>query len=675
MIAGKACAGIACLPTAMIAALTTLLITGTGQTAMAKMFYLERPRLGAEFDYSFKDSTQVSPTRQSQGVSHQYTEGLSLASRGYVYHPALLVFDLNLEPKWEQQREKYEPGKDNEGRSFFLDYGFDGTLLKDRPVSLDLMARQDTSTISSSLSPNTTSENNQYGSTLVYKSKKFPTRFSYMNSERQQEGFYSSSQTKDSFTLSSSNRADRYSTNLNADYDKQERDARGMIQDSENASFRLNNRVDVTADRRMRLASSLATRWTESQSVPSSSLELNEFLDWQHTKPNQPLQINSNYSARYFANRRDSTLRETIPLDANITLAHHLYENLRSTLNGTGGYTKFDGGKESNYGGRLNFDYTRRIPKGQLSLNMGHGYQVNDRSTTMDFIPVENEDLAFVDPVFPSMGSLPLANRNIDLETIVVFPADPSEPEYVLGFDYTLSRDSAFVRIVPVFGSGLEDDIKNGKTALVRYTYRSDPSSTLGTLSRTYGAGLSLWSVLTLRYQLTLVQDELLGGTPPEFMADDTMQSVTAQLAYGWSETSLTAEEEKRVAGSSRQGWTFKQDFRWRVSPALSLVAGGGYGETELLDTGTRGEAYNLRFSGQWQPRSNQQLRLETFQNISSSNRPDRIESTGFGLFYLLRFGAWNVEMNYRHLLDKQPLVDEERSIDTVKLVLRRAMF
>lgn len=660
---------------AAAAAIAALLVTGSGEIAMARMFYMERPRLGAEFDYSFKGSEQVTPTRQSQGTSHRYTEGLSLASRGYIYHPALLTFDFSLDPKWEQQREKYDPGEDSSGGSFFLDYGFDGTLFQERPVSLELTARQSTSTISSSLSPTTTSENSQYGSTLVYKSKKFPSRFSYMSSARQQEGFYSSTLTSDSLRLTSSNRGERYYTNLNADYDKRQLDTCGLSQATENASFRLNNSLDLTADRQMRLTSLLATRWTESQSLPATSLELNEFLDWRHTKPDQRLQINSNYSFRYTANRRDSKLSEDIPLNVGIFLSHRLYENLVSTLSGTGGYNKFEGGHEEKYGGRLNFDYNRRIPKGQISLNMGHGYQVNDRTVTTDFIEVMGEDLAFVDPLFPSLGSLPLANRNIDPETVVVFPADPIEPEYALGFDYTLDRDGAFVRIVPVVGFRLEDDIKNGKKALVRYRFRSDPSVKLGTLSRTYGAGLSLWSVFNLRYQLSLVQDEFLGGISPEFLADDIMQSLTAQLNYGWSETSLTAEEEKRAAGNSRRNWKISQDFRWRLSPALSLTAGGGYGETELLDTGSSGQGYNLRFAGQWQPRPNQQWRLEAFENVSTTDRPDRNESIGLGIFYLLRYGLWNVEANYRHLLDRQPLDGQERTMDTFNLKLRRAMF
>ncbi|MFA7384379.1 MAG: hypothetical protein WC001_13115 [Desulfurivibrionaceae bacterium] len=662
-------------PRAGATAIAVLLVTGSQEIAMARMFYMERPRLGAEFDYSFKGSEQVTPTRQSQGTSHLYSEGLSLASRGFVYHPALLTFDFSLEPKWEQQREKYDSGEDSAGGSFFLDYGFDGTLFQERLVSLELMARQSTSTISSSLSPTTTSENSQHGSTMVYNSKKFPTRFSYMSSARKQEGFYPSTLASDSLRLTSSNRGERSYTNLNADYDKRQLDSLGLSQATENASFRLNNSLDFAADRQMRMSSSLAARWTESQSLPATSLELNEFLDWQHTKADQRLQINSNYAARYTANRRDGKLSEDIPLNAGIFLSHRLYENLVSSLSGTGGYNKFEGGQEEKYGGQLNFDYNRRIPKGQISLNMGHGYQIYDRTVTTDFIEVMSEDLAFVDPLFPSLGSLPLANRNIDPETVVVFPADPSEPEYVLGFDYTLVGEGAFVRVVPVFGFRLEEDIKNGKKALVRYRFRSDPSAKLGSLSRTYGAGLSLWSVFNLRYQLSLVQDEFLGGIPPESLADDIMQSVTAQLNYGWSDTAFIAEDEKRAAGSSRRAWKISQDFRWRLSPALSLTAGGGYGESELLDTGSSGQAYNLHFAGQWQPRSNQQWRLEAFENLSTTDRPDRIESIGLGIFYLLRYGLWNVEAGYRHLLDRQPLDGQERTLNTFNLKLRRAMF
>gem|GEM_PF-5734448 len=676
MVSWKAGDRKACLSTAVACraatagALAVLLLVCSRANAMAsKMFHLERPRWGTQLEYAFRENEQITPTRQSRGVSHQYTEGLTLAGSGYVYHPALLVFDLNFEPKWEQQRQKYEPGEDSSLDSFFLDYGFDATLFQHRSVFLQLRARQNTFTSSSSLSSTTTSESSEYGSTLVYKSKEFPTRFSYLNNEQKQQGFYTSTQAGDSLRLSSSNRRERQQTSLNAEWDKRRRDAQGLSQTTENASLRLSNALDLTADRRIRLSSAVSTRWTENDAMASSNVELNEFLAWQHTDPKKRLQINSSYSARYAANRRDGRLSEDIPLEARLSLSHLLYENLRSSLDGNVGHNKFAGGSEQAYGGRVNFDYTRPVPMGSIFLNLGQGYQVTDRTVTAEFVEVPRlapEPLSF------GLFGARLANRNVDLMTIELFRAD--------GFtydrkDYDIVEAGAFVEIRPVFLSPLAGDIGNGKRVSASYSYRSDPSARQGTLSRTFGAGFFFWSALNLRYQLTLSEGKLLGGTPPDQLADDTVQNVTAQLRYRWSDTQFSYDDEKRAFGNSSRRWQVRQNFTWRPWRDLSLAVGGSYGESELLDTGSSGTSYGLDASGQWQPLPNQQWRLQAFQRINTSNRPDRNESVGLGLSYLRRLGLWKLEVNYRHIMDQQPLIGQERSLDTLNMVLRRDLF
>jgi len=557
--------------------LAVLLLSTSGETAMARMFYLERPRLGALFEYQFSESEQISPVRRSLQSSHQFIEGLTMASRGYLYHPALLVFKLTFDPKWYQQQQVSEPGRDSSGRSFFLDYGLNATLLQDRLLSLQLEARHATSTSSSSLAPTTISENSRYGAILNYKSRNFPTSLGFSMSEVSQEGFYPSTTTVDNLRLRSNHRAERHKTDLNADYEQRLREASGLSQATDNASFRLRNALQLTEDRRVRLASSLSSRYTEAGQGETTNLSLSEGLDWQHTHPRRRLQINSNYSAAYTVNKSEDDLRETIPLDAGIFLSHLLYENLRSGLSATGGYTKYEGGNENNYGALNSFSYTRRIPKGQINLNMGHGYRVNDQTVTTDFIDVDEEELTFNDFTITL-----LANRHIDLDSIEVFSADQNRTEFVRDFDYTVTEVGDYVRIDRLPLGGIIDD---GTMVRVSYRYRSDPSAKLGTLSRTYGAGIFLWSVLDLRYQISLVGADLLGGDAPEFLADDTMQSVSARLNYDWSETTLTAEDEERAAGNSRRGWRRQPELQMAAEPRsfhgcrrrLRRVGAGGY--------------------------------------------------------------------------------------------------
>jgi hypothetical protein len=648
------------------AALAVLLLTGMATTAPAQMFYLERPRFGYEFEYLFEQNNQITPTSRREKTSHKSVDGASLAARGFVYHRNFLVFDLRFNPKWEQQEESFTSGEQSSRRNFYLDYSFNGALLQDRKLSLQLFARHVTGTSSSSLSPTTTTENRTYGATLVFKSPALPTRFSYLHNQQYQEGFYASTQSSESLRLSSNYKTARQETFLNGDYEERQRETQSVRLRTENTSLRLSNSLLVTADRLIRLGSGLTTRWTQSARGDSSDLSLGGGLNWQHTPPAQQLQINSNYAARYTANRNEEELRETIPLTTELTLTHLLYENLRTTLRANAGHTTTPEAREINYGGGLAFDYMRRIPAGMmLNLNLGHAYQVNDRISSDEAVASVDESVTLSDFTLTL-----LANRYVELASVQVF--SPDGWEYLRDVDYSLSPIGNFVQIARnPFGGAIAE----GETVLVAYRFRSDPSAQRGMLTRTYGAGLARGSVFSLRYSLTLITEELLSGLPPDTLADDTRQNVSAQLNYGWSDTLLTADEDRNTAGNSLRRWRLTQNFRWRPRPDLAVNVAAIYSESELLEIGQKGDAYGLRANAQWQSTPNQQWRFETFRDTSTTNQPTRLENTGLGLFYTWRYGLWRLQADYRFIFEKQPMVGQERTLNSLSLALRRSLY
>ncbi len=649
----------------LITALLALLLTVNCSTAAARMFYLERPNMGLEFEYAYQNDENKTPTQGREGSSQRFLEGLSLASRGYVYHPALFLFEVELNPTWEQQNQTSDSGSESSGQAFNLDYGLDGTILQYQRVSLQLQARRETSTITRTLSPTTTNNNRLWGGTLLYKSKRLPTSLSYVHTEQEQQGFYSAVEQGERVNFNSAYRAERSLTSLNVDYDERERVSRTLLQTTQNTSLRLSNGLSVTEDRRVYLASSVNTRWTESNGETTQNLDLSELLNWRHTPVKQRLQINSNYSARYSAYRRDGVLNETIPLDANLTLSHRLYENLISSLRGNGGYSRYENGEESRYGSQLDFGYTRSIPWGQIRLNAGNAYQINDRIVTQDIIDIYDEA-----QILSNFNQTLLANKNIELDSIQVFTADKTF-EYAKDFDYTLTSTGAFIQISRVTLGGA---IADGETVLVSYRYRSDPSAVIATYSQSYGAGLSLGAHWTLNYQLHLSQEYLRDGTPPENLADSTAHSFLIQLTYPYSDTLLTLDEDRNATGSGQRKWKLSQKFNWKLRPNLTLGVGADYGESLLHDSGNLNRAYSLRASGQWQPRANQQWSFELFRNGLRSNIPDRFTLTGLGLFYIWRYALWSLQADYRYQFQEQPLVGQEQTLNSFNLRLTRAL-
>jgi len=630
----------------------------------ARMFYLERPKLGVELSYVFQQDNNQNPSQTTSSRDQRFLESLTLDSRGFVYHPALLQFELDLTPTWQQQNESASRGRTNSNQAFYLDYGFSGAIFQYKPLSLNLRARRNTSTVSYSLSPTTSNENFLWGGTLVYKSRRLPASLSFDRSQLQQSGFFTATEDSDRANFTTTLRGERSQTSFNADYDNRQRVSQGLRQETENSALRLSNGTALSADRRAYLSSSASARRTTSNGDTTETVDISELLNWQHTPADQRLQINSSYSARYSLNQRDGERLETIPLDASLTLSHLLYENLRSLLRIDGGYLKFTGGENRNYGAQLDFGYTRRIPWGQLRVNANNRYQIDDRISNQEIVSVVDES-----HVLSSFTQTLLNNRNVDLTSVQVFRADKTL-EYQLGADYSLTPAGLFARLTRLPTGSIAD----GETVLVSYQYQSDPSAKIATYSRSFGAGLTLWTHLTVDYQLSLADDSPLSGETATIINESTAQTLSVLLQYPWSESELTLSEEKNNSGTSLRSIKGKQKFTWHPRDNISLSLSGAYGESELIDSGKNRQSYDLRTDGRWQPRNNQQWTLSLFQLGEKSNVPDKFVSSGVGLFYLLHYGLWQVEADYKYRRDEQSLVEQKFTQSAFNLRLSRTL-
>lgn len=646
---------------ALLAALLVSVWPGSG---LAKSFYLERPRWSSKVDYRYFSDEQTTPDRQDQSSSHRLTEGLSVASSGWLYHPALLTFDVQLDPQWSQESEGSEDGLSSGTQSFSLGYGFNGTLLADHAYSMRLFARRGNSTVSASLAPTTTSESLSYGATLYNKSPLIPSQLTYTVSEKIQEGFYSSEQSTESLRLLSTSKVERHKSSLRADYEETVRSSSGLISNSENLSAQLNDEYQVTADRGALLRSAVQSRWMTSGAGDFTSLGLNESLTWRHTRPEANPSLTSSYSAAYTRYDREEGEDTSLPLNANLVLSHQLYENLTTALNTGVGHTTDTGGRANSYGGGLNFDYRRRVPFGMLALNLGQSYVVVDQVND-DGLIWGQEAQVLRDGDFTL-----LSQTEVDQDSVRVYNANQSV-EYVRDFDFSVSLIDDFVQIIRLPSGAIVD----GDTVQIEYQYQSDPSNTLGTSSRSFGGQLNLWSVFSLGYQYSRAQQDLLAGIPPSALTDDTSQVVTAALDYGWSKTNLSLEESQRSAGDSSQGWKITQSLSWRPKRWLFLNVNGNYGETALTDSDLSGHSYSVRSSMQVRITPRQQAQLEAYRTTSVMEPSSNLEYTGVGVGYTWWRGIWNFQLSYKYLQENQPLVEQESNNNTLSLTLRRALY
>ncbi len=641
-----------------------VVILGAGPV-MARVFYVTRPQVKADFTYRFKQDKSTTPTRRQNNKENLYTEQMTAISKGYIFRPAIFLFDLTLAPSWGQTKARSNPGAGAASRSFSLDYGFDGTLLRHMPYVLSLRANRGFSNSVSSLALNTTRRISNYGADLSHYTRYNNYRLDYLTDDTTMEGFYPAT-TKDAslkFDLNHMNR--RHSWSVKASHDKNSRSSQGQTSNSAADALSLSDNLQITGDGRVKLLSSLTTNRTASQ-TNTTSIDLAEALNWQHTPAKQRLQISSHYTAAYTLNQHDGISSETMPLAASISLSHKLYDNLLSTLIGSGSYDRFTGGNAKHYGAELACHYTRRIPWGSINLALGSSYKVDDRTTTSGRMYVADEPL-----VFDNTAIHLLAHKGIDSPTIHVFNAGKTI-EYERDLDYIVTLASGFVRIDRIIGGR----IQSGDRALVSYTYDSTASVKAAAIGRSFGAGLSLWSVLQLQYSLSLAKAENLGGdTATTPLADSSSQKVTANLNFGWSTTSFDVEKQKSANGYSSRRWQITQSFSKRLLAHLSLATSGTYGRSVMLDNGITSQNYSLNFSGGWQPSPYSMWQLEAFQTVMTTNDPLRTESSGVGVSYVHQFRRWNLALTYSYALDRQRLVGSEHISNTLNLRLRYAMY
>ncbi len=629
-----------------------MLLTMLGpHSAFAKIDYLvERPVIKLSLEYQKKDETRSAP---DIGLSSEQTDTfwqrLELESRGWLYHPDLLLFSFGLEPQWKQQDTAASDAFFRSDNDNFLGYFFDAHLLRQKSHSFKLFLRQSRNEFNSTLSPDNVSETDIARTVWIIKNKLFPTTVTVEKNDTTFDDFFSSRDDSNIFRIESKYVSDKHQLNLLSEYVDQLREIDVQLIDSKRSLLNMNSHYMFSDS--TRLTSTIFNLDSQSDVSDSSSFLWSERLMLQH-RP----KLRSEYNARFDSRKNNNFHSDTQFLSG--ALEHQLYENLTTRIDLYTSKDDFDNGEIDVSEADLDLRYRRKIPVGMLAITGGYAYRVEDNNIDATSSQILNESHVLV-----GTAQEFLAKSNIDVSSVIVTDITKTTI-YVQGIDYFLGVVGESV----VIERGLFGGISDGETVLVDYVFATQSPFKSDRRSARFGINLDLWQILQLHYNFSRVKEDLISGIRPSDLADDRIQRVGASLRWRWSTT--TAEYERRetirTPLTRRQ---IQQAFVFRMSRAMSFGASASYSETDFKDTGSDTQAVGIAGNLRWDMGRWGRFEVEAFSR-DIDGESQQIKSDGLISRWSVRYGDWSGFVRYEDIdeMDDLTLQFRDRRLVTVHI-------
>lgn len=607
-------------------------------------FLIERPRVGLLGSLEYDSETVNSRGVERESSVFEYREGFTVATRGWLYHPALFLFDVQVDPQWSQIEESGDSPQSDETRFFLPRYSLDGTFLPEKPYTLHVFADKYEDNLVSAFSNQSIVEIDSYGADVSLKNRTLPSFFKYLHLQRIQDGFFINEEDRDDFTADIFHQKGNSDTRFNVQYIDSLQTSGETTSDVQNSFNRLSNTWRFGGDPTKRLKSTIYYNRTAAEEFTSSNLRLLERLYYTHKK-----NLWSDLSILYDKREIDLFEEETATLGGK--LYHLLYENLTTRLSAEATRNTFPDGHENVFKDGLQFDYLRNIPWGSLNATAGVASAYTGRSGNVNLLAVSNVPLVLVngDPPF-------LAQEFIDKDSIRVTD-NTGTIVYIRDQDYTIEEVGSFIRIRRTFFGA----INNNQTVLVSYRFTGDSGFDDHLLSQSYGTTLNLFSVARLSYNYFSASQHVVSGIEPATPVDDVIQRTVLQLFWKWSETRLSYEDFSMSTGPSRNTRRAEENLTVNPTKDLALHLSGYYGETDFSEDIGQDEFYGISSNIVWSPVHGARTGVEGWYDWVAGENED--SSVGGLLSFLeLYYGKWRCNLSYRYRDTEDQLRDFQRT-------------
>ncbi len=614
-----------------------------------RYFYMAFPATGIRLRYEFMDEIRTQGDVETTDLYHQFSERIGLSTYGWVYHPTIMKYTLSFEPQFAQLYEEISsPGAEKKtGRLnvFSPDYAVTATFLDPKPYTFRLFSSRREEPVWAPFSGAFETVTTDYGGDvdLDYVSTKagrFHSNLGYRYTDSSLDGRYTSDYTSDRYFLSLTQFSARSNTRLTANYDdsiyRRQYDFSAQDHVSKNTSLDvyLSNTFDFEGDTVDDLYTDLIFLDQEYDGAGFSFFSLRTYYETNHDAILRRLR--AQYTLAYDRSWQDSGAASD-RYAGRARWNHLLYENLFTNLAFSSGLNNNQGSRDSWFNSNLGINYTRRIPYGSISLSANWNDIVTHRERSGgQFAAVNNER-----HILGLTREVLLNNPGIAINTIVVTNGR-GNIVYLENIDYRLDLVGDYIRISPLpFGA-----IENGQEVVVRYSYRIDPSFDDNSLSQGYTASTVLFQYLELLYSYNHTTQTILSGTPPDNLADYTMQRARIRWNMRWSDTYLSLADSNSGDQSGFRRWDANQLFTFSPWKRIFLNLSASYGETEY-DNGNHTE--NFRAFGRltWRMYRWASLYGMAYYEQTDGNSYEYVR-TGLDCGMELRYRIWSATLRYQ---------------------------
>lgn len=613
-------------------------------------FLISRPVTTAFFSYSDEHEDRSGPFVNLTKETHTAKQKLDIKTKGWIYHPALMIFTLGLRPEFKQQTLEADTEYGSEDDTNFLGYSLDTSILQYKPYTLNLFAQKSRSDIARSLAADSATESSTYRANLLLKYQPFPTGITVERRNTLTNDLFRTQERSDSVRIDSRHKTERSKSTLLYENSSQDRSIDDFSYTNERDTLTLSNLFKVSD--KSNLNTLFLYNDNSSQLFENTTTTLSSNLSVDHRE-----NLSTYYNVRIEDRDEQGFHYHTKTVSAR--LSHLLYENLRTTLGANASNSDLTGGEVDRYGANLNFQYSRRIPWGVLSLNYGYTHNIEDDKRVEVFSELSNEPITLNSTV-PEF----LNNTNVDNASIVVTDTTGGII-YVEGVDYIVTTIGTSVIITRTLFGGIGD----GQQVLVNYRFIPEPPAKTSHVTNTYGGRLKLWKNLTLFYQRTHVKEKHLSGTPPSELTDDTITRTGGQFVWKWS-TTRVEWEDRDTKRTPYQRLTVVESLHFRPQRNLSFGVSASYNELKLKDTGevSKGEGSNANL--RWNIGTGSfSINAYTQKNKGVSQRST---NTGLISVYQWRFGAWNPSLRYSYINETNDISGDTRKRNALYFQIQR---
>lgn len=462
-----------------------------------------------------------------------WEEELSLRASGYVYHPALLSFEVSGGPLWLQYGYESEAG-DSRGSDTLFNFDVALDFLERKDVPFTVYYRRDHPEVTTGLSGRFLAETDEYGVTGVVRQVLSPAFLSWQAGHWESEGSGFGTIVDEQVDRASLQATlpyrggDNLRLNLNWNTRNSRSGVPGLpIQESEitTKGAELDTVNMFGGSNQASLRQNL--NWTRQSTLLASRTELETLgytggLRWRHSDSTR-----SFANARYADTSRTDSWSRTGHLRAGVT--HDLLNDLLATVEGGFARDQAPAFKQDISSIRGSANYTTSLPTGSLGLAASLALDRTDQRSDTDRITVFDEPV-----VLAGTTPVPLAREFVIQGTVVVTNVSQTQT-FQEDVDYRLTTVGSSTTIERLITGSILD----GQTVLVTYDVLAGGTVSYDTVSQSLSASVGLFRYLNLFLQYNDSSNKIKSGIATRPLNDLRRLEAGGRVDYpfqsGWS--------------------------------------------------------------------------------------------------------------------------------------------